>query len=176
MRKILRKSVLLMLVMSLLVGGMVTTTFAATKSLKKQGFTTSTSTADKKAITVKKGTTTVKLSKKGTGYLKFKATATKTYSFKLSGLKSGNGRYSCGYFYVMRKYGTAGQYIGQEKLKTYGGKNSALYVATKNSTYSTKKLYQYRTSRTGKIKLNKGEMVYLYFSFSSKDQLKLKIS
>lgn len=175
MRKILRKSVLLMLVLSLLVGGMVTTTFAATKSLKKQGFTTSTSTADKKAITVKKGTTTVKLSKKGTGYLKFKATATKTYSFKLSGLKSGNGRYSCGYFYVMRKYGTAGQYIGQEKLKTYGGKNSALYVATKNGT-TGKKLYRYRTSRTGKIKLNKGETVYLYFSFYTKDQLKLKIS
>ena len=174
MRRLLKKSLLMILVLGLLVGGMTTTTFAATKKLKKQSFTTTTAVANKKALTVKKGTTTVKLSSKGCGYLKFKASKAKTYSFTLSNLKSGAGGYTCGYFYVMRKYGSSNQYIGQEPLKTYGGKSTSLYVATRNGTYG-EKAGQYRTSRTGKIKLNKGEVVYLYFSFYNKDSLKLKI-
>lgn len=174
MRRLLKKSLLMILVLGLLVGGMTTTTFAATKKLKKQGFTTTTAVANKKALAVKKGTTIVKLSGKGNGYLKFRAPKAKTYSFTLSNIKSGTGGYTCGYFYVMRKYGSSNQYIGQEPLKTYGGKSTALYLSTRNES-SGKKAFQYRTSRTGKIRLNKGEVVYLYFSFYAKDSLKLKI-
>ena len=175
MKAAMKKVISLFLVLTMVISFSSVSTYAATKKLKNQTFTTDTAVANRKALSVKKGTYTVKLPSKGKGYLKFKAPKKATYSFTLSKLKASSS-YSCGYFYVMRKYGTTNQYIGQEKLKQKGGKQEAMNIATRNST-SGKVISRYLTSRTGKITLRKGEVVYLYFSFWSEDKsvvLKIK--
>ncbi len=138
---------------------------AKTKSitLKNAKFTTSGTVAAKKAKTVKKGTYKVTLKRKGYdyhGYMKFTAPKTKTYSFTISNVTPNGGRYACGYGYVMR-YSGYGDSIGQVPVSTKGGKQSAMYFASRRSSGG------FITNRTGKITLNQGETVYLYLSCSA---------
>ncbi len=138
---------------------------AKTKSikLKNSTFTTSATVAASKAKTVKKGTYKVTLKKKGynySGYMKFTAPTTKTYSFTISNVRSNTGRYVCGFGYVMRNSGYADN-IGQVAVSTKGGSQSAMQFASKGSSVG------YITKRTGKITLNQGETVYLYLSAAS---------
>ena len=172
MKKIVSRLTLMFAVAMLLVCMTPVMASAKTVKLKKHAFTTSTAEAESVAKPVKTGTETVKVPKKGQGFLKFTAPATKPYSFKVSNIKA--GRYCCGYFYVMTKYGTGETSIGQQKLATKGGETSGLFVATKNSKVGAP-LYRFLKSRTGVINLQAGQTVYIYFSMTKNCTLKLKI-
>ena len=173
MKKILSRLMIVMVMTVMMTSMIPVIASAKTIQLKPQEFVTKTKTANKKGRVVKKGTTTLVMPSNGRGYLKFKATKKKKYTFTLSGLRSSRS-YSNGYFYVMRTYGRGGKYISMDKLSTQGGKVSALYISTEDHTYSDLK-YAFLTSRYGKIKLRKNETVYLYFNFSAGDTLILHI-
>lgn len=148
---------------------------AAKKTLVNQGWTQKLKQANKKARSVKCGTYTIKLPSKGRGYLKFRAPKTKTYTFTISKLKAKKkGKRSNGYFYVMTKYGVSGTKIGQDMLKTQGGTTNTLWLGTKRRQIGKKYNWELKT-RYGKIALEAGETVYLYFNFSPKDTLRLNI-
>ncbi len=158
-------AVFLMLVM--LMGTMSVSTFAATqtKSVKKQTFSTRTNTIKKKAATVKKGTTKLVI-KKGEGYVKFKAPKTKYYKFTFSNFKSKKFS-SNGFIYIQKPDKYSPEYSWQENVKTKGGKSTTLWMSVNGYKHSGKLLYRPLAKRTGKIKLKKGETVYIYFYFSS---------
>ena len=172
MKKILGRLTLVMVITMMLVGMTPVMASAKTVKLKAAGFTTSTATADRVAKPVGKGKMTVKVPKKGSGYLKFTAPANKIYSFTFSNIKS--SRYDCGHINLMTKYGTNNSSITTNKINTNGGQSYSLYVATKNSKYGSK-VYRYLKKRTGKIYLQKGQSVYIYISMVNKCKMKLKI-
>ena len=150
---------------------------AATRKVKNQDFTSTISTVKKKAVTAKKGTQTVKLLGSG-GFLKFKAPKTKTYTFTGYGVKKPSGEYSSyGYFYLMTVSGSGSyKYLKINNVKTKGGKNTALYINSNKNSTSGKKATRSLKSRSGSIKLKKGQTVYIYSWFTSKKtSYKLKI-
>lgn len=136
--------------------------------------------AAKKAVTNYKKAPTVKLGKKFTvtakttnkkylAYVKFKAPKAGTYKVTIGNVHS-KGLSSAKEI----GYGTA--YIGRsasygpsmETVKTQYGKSSSLSLCTKYCASSGKKdVYSYLPSRYGKIKLKKGEVIYIYMSLSA---------
>jgi len=154
---------------------------AAVTKVKKQSFTTSPSVANKKATKIKKGKTyTLQFSPEG--FVKFTAPKTKTYKFTFSNLKSvGKSGSDINHSYItfyMNKYGTS--LSGVTSVKTKGGTTSTLWVCTKYS-YSLSRVSTVRTgtslpTRTGSVKLAKGQTIYLYFhsQYTSRVNLKVK--
>ena len=163
-----------------------TSAFAKTKTVKNQKFVTKLSTINKKAATVKKGTVTLKM-KSQEGYIKFKAPKTKTYKFAFSNLKiltPGSDQIVHGHAsgYMISPYnGKNVTSMYSRPFSTKGGKNDTLFVTT-NYCWGLDpgKEVNENTSlpaRTGKIRLKKGETLYFYLYFTSKNcSLKLKIS
>ena len=93
MKKLLRKSLIMTLAAVLLIGTFAISADAVMKkTIKPQEYTKKVSVANKKAAVVKKGTTKLTF-KKGYGYIKFVAPATKTYKFTFSNLKGGKNPY-----------------------------------------------------------------------------------
>ncbi len=135
-------------------------TMAATRSLKSQKFTTSLSTVQKKATLVKKGTNYKLKVKKNGAWIKFKAPATKKYTFKFSGMKSSDS-YTCGYVGFYKAYASNSNYITRRNVTTQGGAADALYLASKKTAKNTTK-NTFLTSRYGKANLKKGQMVYMF--------------
>lgn len=91
--------------------------------------------------------------------------------------------FSNGYFYVMTRYlakdkktGKPAWKIGQDLLQTSGGKTNTLWLATEKLETGANKLSWRLKTRSGRINLEKGKTVYLYFSFTPGDQVKLQIS
>lgn len=127
-----------------------------------------------KAPAVKKGRSVVKI-KKNFSFIRFKAPKTKTYRFTFSNLNalrkadrrrnSANGSVYLGF----AKYGIA----IAKPVKTNYGTASYLEFASKNFCKSfyrhiarKKKPTEYFTSRYAKIKLYKGQTVYVYHFFA----------
>lgn len=136
-------------------------------------------TAKKKSTTVKTGYIyTVKLKQYMAlsygGYLKFKAPKTKTYKFTVSGVKHPvkksilQGTVS---FKNPTAYGFFPIYV-----KTRGKKTDRLYVAAKTYKPGFSDATNYYTSRTGTVKLKKGQTVYLNLDFNTMTYTKKPIS
>ncbi len=142
----------------------------------------------KYAKTVKKGKTTVKITnKKGAvNCLVFKVPKTKTWKFTASGIKS----YDKEGLYGQTGEVSIGNLKGKGyKMKVRGGKSSNLAICTKShikarqefeekyhTTYGSSEPTQIRyTSRTGTVKLKKGEMVYITFQMQSVKSFNLNI-
>lgn len=132
---------------------------AAKKTVKKADFTTKTATIKKKATRVKKGTTKLTI-KKGEGYLKFTAPSTKTYSFKFSNVKCSYG--ASAFVEVQTQDSYDPSYSFLTKVKTKGGKSDTLWLSIGGYT-SGSGVNKRLASRTGKIKLKKGQDIYFYF-------------
>ena len=184
MKKIMKKS-LLFLAMAVLTLAMCTMgASAASVTVKAQKFTTSTATAAKKAKRVGIGTT--KLAKIGSasepgGYVKFTAPKTAKYSFTISKphcLKTSYSDILNGHAYIMTTYGN-GSYITMAKVSTKGGKATSLYLCSPYSyslhSNDAATAYTALPSRTAKIKLQKGQTVYVYLWFTSQAYATLKI-
>ena len=132
---------------------------AATKKVTTSGKFKS--AVPKKAPTVKKGTTVVTL-KKAAGFVKFKAPSTKSYKFTFSKLSGPNGFTSSFTSFLGANENGKLTFV---PVKTYGGKNTALFLSSKKvSTQLTnaKKKDYFLTSRTATVKLKKGQTVYIY--------------
>lgn len=172
MKKILGRLTLVMVITMMLVGMTPVMASAKTVKLKASGFTTSTAVAESVAKPVGRGKMTVKVPKKGSGYLKFTAPANKVYSFTFSNIK--NSGYNCGHINLMTRYGKNLTSITTNKIGTKGGQSYSLYVATKNSKYG-QTAYRYLKKRTGSIFLQKGQTVYIYISMVKKCSMNLKI-
>ena len=196
MRRFYRKCILAILVSVMVLGSLAVPAGAATRKLKNQSWTQVRAKADAKAKTVKVGTTTVRIPSKGKGFLKFTAPKKAEYSFTLSGLKAkkvkakktktasvksaktkSKKRFSNGYFYVMTTYAGADgtEKIGQTKMITSGGETNTLWLATQKVQYGNKVGWRLK-KRTGKLELEQGQVVYLYFNFTPGDRLKMKIA
>ena len=191
MRKQIRKLLLLMIVTVLLFGILAVPAGAAVRKLRYQPFTRVRAKADAKALSVREGLTTVKIPKKGRGYLKYTAAKDGTYAFTLSGLKSKKQKVACttkkgkvktkkirpfsnGYFYVMTADAGNALRIGQAPLETSGGTTNALWVATREVQFGNQVGWRLK-KRIGKIALEAGQTVYLYFNFNKGDTVKLRI-
>ena len=108
------------------------------------------------AKTVKKGSYTFVMKEKDgdcQGFAKFVAPKTKTYTFTVSKANS------LGYVAGKMKDKRVDNYLNYVDFKTKGPKKSELDVCDSNFDNYLKK-------RTGKIKLKKGQVLYLEFSFS----------
>lgn len=132
---------------------------ATTKTVKHADFTTKLSVAKKKATVVKKGTTKLKVKPNG-GYVMFKAPKTKTYKLTLSNLTSKNPIYSA-FAEVLKPQDKS---ILMTDVKTQGGRSNVLWLADKANVAKDKKdpISSRLASRYAKIKLKKGERVFLY--------------
>jgi hypothetical protein len=157
---------------------------AATKVVVKKvhysDFTLSKSSM-KKPATLKKGKSTLKLGdyKEGSyvgyhGYVKFKAPKTKNYTLTFSNLQDPNSESGSGYvqtFITDKKFKKGVTY---KKVSTQGGKNTNLNIGEKESLTDQKKT-SFLTSRYGKLKLKKGETLYLFVSFIQGSKLDVDI-
>lgn len=149
----------------------------ATKTVKKQDFTNDTATIEKKAAKAKTGTNKFKATK-GYGYVKFKATKSKKYSFKFSGLSSNVGTIYSAFVEVQKPDSSDSEYSWMTKVSTKGGKGDTLWLAQKgHESKSGSGLSQTLSSRTGKITLKKGQSIYFYFNSLYKNtKFTLKVS
>ena len=170
----LKRSVALLLTMIMVLTLTSVPAFAKTKTIKMKGAAYTSRTADmsRSAKTVKKGTYILKTSKKKGGFLKFTATKTKTYTFTISHYST-NKSYCNGYWYIMTQSKYSPDYYYSTEVKTQGGKTSSLYICSKSNT-SGKKVHRFLKSRYGKIKLQKGQTVYIYLYYTG-GNAKLKI-
>ena len=136
--------------------------YAKVKQVPECKFTTLTRTAKLKSVAVKEGDTNIKLGSRSFGYVRFKAKETRKYTFTVSGLTGRKKEaYVNGLFYIMTMYGDKNQLIGQQNVKTKGGYSRPLRIANRSDgkPYSVN---SYLKKRSGKIKLKKGQVVYIY--------------
>ena len=150
---------------------------AATKSVKNIKFSpTLTTKIQKYATVVKKGST--KLQVKNQGYVRFKVPSTKTYSFKFSGMTSTKNKFNNGYAYIMlptyRSYSNDYD-LSHLTFSTTGGKTATAWYHTKYLADTAKTTGSFLASRTCKVKLKKGQTIYLYLSFATKGTINLTI-
>jgi len=136
-----------------------------TKTVKTAKFTTELKVAKKKAVTVKKGTTKLKVKK--SGYIVFKAPKTKTYYLKFSNAKAKGGLFS---MFVEMQQPYDSKYVFLADVATKGGRTDTLWLADKAHVSKTAdKAKDWRlASRTAKIKMKKGEKLYM-FMYTTKD-------
>ena len=167
MKKFMRRSVALLMMLTMILAA-TSTTFAAakTKTVKNRAFTTSTSVINKSAIKVKNGTNKLYV-KKGQGYIKFVAPKTKTYSFTFSNCKSKKDNNN-GFIAIQtpdKSYPESSYYT---EVRTKGGKYDSLWLSVNGHKFTTGDLVTRPiATRTGKIKLKKGAVIYMYFYFGN---------
>ena len=164
MKKFMRRSVALMMMLTMILAA-TSTTFAAakTKTVKKHAFSTSTSVINKSATKVKKGTNKLYI-KRGQGYIKFVAPKTKTYSFTFSNCKSKKDS-SNGFVEVQMPDKYSPKYSFMTEVSTKGGKNNTLWLSVNGHKFTGDIADRPIATRTGKIKLKKGAVIYMFMSF-----------
>ncbi len=124
----------------------------------------------KKAKTVKTGTTIVTSNNKsGKRYIKFKAPKAGKYVFTVYDIKS-SGKNEIGYGHIGFKT-ISNNYLFGKNVKTKGGKDAYLRLATKYSYNRFEKgqkvtTHSYLYKRTGTVTLKKGQTIYLESFFS----------
>jgi len=143
---------------------------AKTVVVKTTQYTSKVGRVNKRAKAVKRGTTTLKTSG---GFVKFTAPKTKVYTFTFSNVATvgadpakdiNNGH---AYLETVRH-----NYLSSNQVKTNGGKAYSLYMCTPYSwSLGSTQTVSYTTSipqRFGRLKLNKGQTVYIYTWFVDK--------
>ena len=183
MNKKLLKIISFILVISIIISFSSNGVEAAQKTIKTK-VTDSLSEQEimKKAPKIKKGTTIVKADKKKTCYVKFTAPKTKTYKFTFKPVftKAQEEDYMLGYFQICKvKYDV----FSTQTLKTKGGKIHTLNIGNKNyvNAYDKpdNKAEEFHLSRSTKLKLKKGETIYIssrFNKYDKPDKIKYKIT
>ncbi|HAB94456.1 MAG TPA: hypothetical protein DCF49_06805 [Lachnospiraceae bacterium] len=177
MKKTLKRTLLLALVTTLLVGTFAISAGAVSKkTVKNLKFTTSVSAIGKYGARVKKGTTKLTFAS-GQGYVIFTAPATRTYSITFKDLKQ-NSRY--GTFTsiaVQQKPKMSSKYGFLREVATQGGRTDFLHLNVNNykDRVSKTTLDKYLTSRRVSVKLKKGQSIYFHLSCTKKTTATLVI-
>ena len=155
------------------------TTVSRNISIPFTDFTSSYQEADSRAKTVSAGKTVIQGTK---GFVKFVPTKTKTWTFTFTGLAPAVSSASdvfVAYAYILGQHSSST--ITFKPVATQGGSSTAIWFGTK--AYYTRIvegtvvntgscLYK----RTAKVRLTKGEPVYLYMNISGLNSAKSKIS
>ena len=137
-----------------------------TKVVKNCNYQTRTSVIKKKATVVKKGTVTLKV-EKGVGYVKFKAPKTGKYAFTFSNAKSHNTYCNSAFVELQVPKSRYSKYSFLTKMSTKGGKSDTLWLAANEADSSEDSgVEKTLPTRTGKVKLAKGKLAFLYFHCS----------
>ncbi len=131
-------------------------------TFKNQYFSTDVKTVKRKAGKLIAGTNNVTIKKVNgwsNGYGVFVAPSSKTYKFTISSLRDTSNMFTNGHItpYVEKK-GYSKNYMTSIPFKQKGKSQYSFHIASK-------KQFSTPTSMNGTIKLNKGEAVYIYFSF-----------
>ena len=177
MKKTLKKTILLALVTTLLVGTFAISAGAVSKkTVKNLKFTSTVSAIGKYGARVKKGTTKLTFAS-GNGYVIFTAPATRTYSITFKDLRQ-NSRY--GTFTsiaVQQKPKMSSKYACLRDVATQGGRTSFLHLNVNNYTdhVSKKTVDKYLSSRRISVKLKKGQSIYFHLGTSRKTTVTLVI-
>ena len=118
-------------------------------------------TIKKSAAKVKVGTTNLTV-KMGEGYLKFTAPATRTYKFSFSKV---TGKYTNeGYVQFYKKDPSDSTSVVTFDVSTKGGKTDTLHFSINGVEHQGGSLKDRPLpSRTGKVKLKKGQVIYMYY-------------
>lgn len=168
-----RRLMVLLLALVMALGCLSVTAGAATipvKKLKNLNYDASCSAVKKKATGIKRGTFRIQTGTLGKGWLKFKAPKKKTYTFTFANVSTTNRYgYSTAYCHMdfIKKYKYLKRsYFDRRYLKTQGGKAYTLWFGTKDSISNQYPNLSTLRSRYGKLKLKKGQTVYLFLSFS----------
>lgn len=171
MKKSMKKIISVLLIAVILTSVAMSDAASIDVQAAKKVKTTVTENKYKKSPKVKKGTTTVTAKKRC--FVKFKVPKTKTYTFTVSNLYNVEDKSDpiCGDFSIYKlEYG---KIFTSQTVKTQGGKVSSAPIAS--SSYlkdwdqsDVEGKYKYRTSRYAKIKLKKGETVYVTAFFTCK--------
>ena len=171
-----RRAVAVMLLIAVMICSSLSTAAAAKKSVKTQVFTTKTSVAQKRATTVTKGTTVLTFNG-GRGYIRFKAPATKTYTFTFSNIKD-TEKHVVMSIGVQKPNKGDKSHLNLVDVRTQGGKNCFLKMAANGyrDKYGSG-TNKYLTTRSCKVKLQKGQVLYFHFgTWKTKHTATLKIN
>ena len=160
------------LVAALLIGTFSISADAVMKrKLKYQASTNKIRVIDKKASKVKKGTTILTIPK-GNGYIRFVAPETKTYKFTFSNIKDKKSSIEQVNISPLMKYDPKPQYCVSVDVSTKGGIARSLSLLCKDYPVLEKnrkiERYTFLKSRTAKIKLNKGDIIYFEYTRTSR--------
>ena len=159
----------------LLIGTFAVTADAAMKkTVKNQKTVWKLSTVNKKATKVKKGTTNLTYTK-GQGYIKFTAPKTKTYTFTFSNYKMKGDTAGHIDFFKKDKYDSTR--VDWIDVTTKGGKSDVLWMKTTGFKEDTtgKVVDRFLHKRYGKVKLKKGETVYIHLYSATKKKATMKL-
>ena len=131
----------------------------------------------KKAPALKFGITYKVTEKVNHSMVKFTAPRNGTYKVTISNIATlpkvkGRTDHNLGNLYIRKPYYN-GKYLMSQTVKTQGGRYSCLFTATKDSYnhfYKGQKVKTgtYLASRYGKIKLKKGETIYMDYFYTGK--------
>ena len=171
MDKTRKRLMAFVLVMVLAMASTMGVCAAMSRTVQPQRLTTVFKTANKAAPYVLKGTTKVTFTG-GYGFVKFKATETKEYSFTISNVRGAKGKNANCFAetYVAipaRKLWTGtvqDPYLKAVKTATRGGSSYALYLTANGKRETGSGTTKYLKARTAKYKLRKGQVLFLYFS------------
>lgn len=172
MKTVIKRSLIMTLVAALLIGTFSISADAVMKrKLKYQASTNKIRVIDKKASKVKKGTTILTIPK-GNGYIKFVAPETKTYKFTFSNIKDKKSSIEQVNISPLMKYDPKPQYCVSVDVSTKGGIARSLSLLCKDYPVLEKnrkiERYTFLKSRTAKIKLNKGDIIYFEYTRTSR--------
>ena len=159
MKKELKRLLALTLAAVLLTGTFTVSADAAMKrKVKHRAFTLNTAAVNKSAAKVKKGTTTLTISR-SEGYIKFTAPKTKTYNLTFSDFKVKGT--SLSFIYAYKKNKNDPTSLKHVMVSTEGGKTDVLRIAsTKNEETASGRLAdRYLHKRSVKMKLKKTQML-----------------
>ena len=169
MKKLIRKVISILLIAVIFASVAMSDAASIEVQAAKKVKTTVTENKYKKSPMVKTGTTTITSKKRC--FVKFKAPKTKTYTFTVSNVYNTSDKSDpiCGDFSIYKlEYG---KIFTSQTVTTQGGKVCNANVAS--STYlkgedqsGVSGKNKYRTSRYAKIKLKKGETVYVRTFFT----------
>lgn len=133
----------------------------------------------KKAAKVKKGVTKVTVANSSNPYIKFTAPKTKTYTltfYKVNAVRKADRKRNSvnGYLSIGKLSGYYSKYVSTQEVKTNYGKATSLQLCSRTfykswyrSSYNSKKKPDsYLLKRFAKVKINKGETIYIsgYFA------------
>ena len=114
------------------------------------------------------------------GYVKFVAPKTKTYTFTIGNLQHPANKKGdlLGHMTFWCPYGYKNTGLARFYVKAKDGKTVSLNIARPKPTglYYARKTDRYYTSRSGGVKLKKGQVVYLEFYFHTYTFTKKRIS
>ena len=162
MKKIIITLILLLLIIPI-------PTHAATV-IKPKSCKYTTSVKKVVAKTVTRGNYTVKLTRNG--YMKFTPSATRTYEFVFSAVKT-KFSYALGSVIFQKE---VGKKLKSISIKTNGGKANMINLATRDdSADEDRQADLYLKTRAVKMKLTKGKAVYMYFNFVGAESGKRRI-